>query len=98
MSGTVWGIIIGVIVTVGIGWLSTRSTNNRLNMTSHILAGLIEGSIKGNQVSVRKNKKGELIGLNLMVTPDPLQVHVSENVIAILKKANEEAPAPPEVK
>jgi hypothetical protein len=95
MSDAVWGIIIGVLVTMVVGWLSTRSTNKRLNMTMHVLSGLIEGSIKGNQVRVRKNNKGELVGLNLVVTPDPIQVHVGENVIDILKKANEEAPMSP---
>jgi hypothetical protein len=99
MSGTAWAIIISVFVTVVVGWLSTRSTNKRLNTTMHILAGLIEGSIKGNQVSVRKNKRGQLIGLRLGVNE---HVGISENIIAILKKANEadskETSVPPEVK
>ena len=97
MNDTAWGIIIGVFVTVVVGWLSTRSTNKRLNTTTHILTGLIKGSIKGSQVSVSKNKKGELIGLDLVVTTNE-QIGIGENVIAILKKANGQAPAPPRVK
>ncbi len=88
MSDTIWGIIIGALVTVVVTWISTRSTNKRLNTTTHILAGLIEGSIRGDQVSVRRNKKGQLIGLSFAVAKND-KVGIGESIVVVLKKANE---------
>lgn len=87
-----WELIISIIgggfISALFGWLSAWSTNRQLKITTHILAGLGEGLIKGHQVTVVRNKRGEPIGLNLVVSPVTEKVNVGENVIVVIKKAD----------
>jgi hypothetical protein len=80
-----WGIVIGGLITITASWLFSLKATKELKIAIRVLAGYLEGTIKGGDISFNRNKAGDVIGLNIRLHPDPISSHshVAGNITLI---------------
>lgn len=81
----------GVFFTALFGWLSTRSARKDMAQNTKVLGDFVRGLLEKNDVTLDVEENGRLT-LSVIIKPEPIRIHVGEdihvgeNVLAILKR------------
>jgi predicted ABC-type sugar transport system permease subunit len=78
------GVIVAVLALAAAVVFYFKSTK-QLKITINVLAGFLEGTIKGGDIKFNRNKKGDVVGLVITLHPDRgVQVQVSDEATLII--------------
>lgn len=78
------GVVIAVLALIASAVFYFKSTR-QLRIAINVLAGYLEGTIKGADIRFNRNKKGDVVGLNITLHAEPgrIQVQVAGDVTLI---------------
>lgn len=75
--------VVAVIVSIVFYFKSAKALQHAID----VLAGYLEGKIKGGDITFNRNKKGHTIGLNVTVRLEPVQAKATVGeVVPVIKK------------
>jgi hypothetical protein len=74
-----WNVIIGCAVTIIASWLFSKPATRQLKLTTRVLAGYLEGTIKGQDITFNRDKKGNVTGLNYTLHVDSGSFHIQSS-------------------
>jgi len=87
-----WNVIIGCAVTIIASWLFSIPATRQMKLTTRVLAGYLEGTIKGQDITFNRDKQGNPVGLNITAHTEPIVMHSKVSGTGSLVPPEDKAP------